>query len=99
MMTREEFMDVKALRAAGWTIRQIARQVGYHPATVSGWLRNGGPPTQRETPTEELVIGQQWQDRIGQLLERNAELQGTSVMRVIGAEGFDGSSRLSIGKE
>ena len=37
MMTQEEFMEVQVLRAAGWSIRQIAEHVGYHPATVSSW--------------------------------------------------------------
>jgi IS30 family transposase len=27
MMTQEEFMNVKALKTAGWTIRQIARHL------------------------------------------------------------------------
>jgi len=53
MMTQEEFMKVQELRAAGWTIVQIAEEVGYHPATVSAWLRNGGPrrPGVRHRPT------------------------------------------------
>jgi transposase len=38
-----------------------------------------------------LVVDARWRVRIGQLLERNAALQGSSVMRVITAEGFDGS--------
>jgi IS30 family transposase len=49
MMTQEEYMKVQELRAAGWTIVQIAEHVGYHPATVSEWLRNGGPPARRAT--------------------------------------------------
>ena len=54
MMTQEEFMNVKALKAAGWTIRQIAKHLGYQPATVSGWLKAGGPPPKRSTPVEEV---------------------------------------------
>jgi hypothetical protein len=38
-----------------------------------------------------LVVDERWRVRIGQLLERNPVLQGSSVMRVITAEGFDGS--------
>ena len=91
MMTQEEYMKVQELRAAGWTIAQIAEEVGYHPATVSAWLRHGGPPARRATPADELVVDERWRVRIGQLLERNAALQGSSVMRVICAEGFDGS--------
>jgi len=84
-------MNVKALRAAGWTIKQIAEHVGYHPATVSGWLANGGPPAKRKAPVAELVIDDRWRARIAGLLEHNADLQGTSIMRVLEAEGFCGS--------
>jgi IS30 family transposase len=35
MMTQEEYMNVKALHAGGWTIKQIAEHLGFHPATVS----------------------------------------------------------------
>jgi len=84
-------MNVKALRAAGWTIKQIAEHLDYHPATVSSWLRNGGPPPKREAPAEELVIDERWQARIGRLLGHNANLQGSSIMRVIEAEGYEGS--------
>ena len=38
MLTQEEYMDVVALRRQGWTIGQIADEVGAHPATVSSWL-------------------------------------------------------------
>ncbi|NQV07006.1 helix-turn-helix domain-containing protein [bacterium] len=38
MMTEEEYVKVEALRKAGWTITQIADELGYHPATVSKWL-------------------------------------------------------------
>jgi DNA-binding transcriptional ArsR family regulator len=91
MMTQEEFMDVQALRAAGWTITQIAEHLGYHPATVSAWLRNGGPPAKREPPPMVEVIDERWRNRIGELLAHNARLQATSIVRVLRAEGFDGS--------
>ena len=55
MMTQEEFMEVQVLRAAGWTIRQIAEHVGYHPATVSAWLKAGGPPAKRSAPVDEQI--------------------------------------------
>ncbi|MCA1705092.1 MAG: helix-turn-helix domain-containing protein, partial [Actinobacteria bacterium] len=91
MMTQEEFMNVKALRAAGWTVAQIARHLGYHPATVSSWLKAGGPPAKRSVPVEELVVDERWRERIAGLLAHNDELQATSIMRVLRAEGFDGS--------
>ena len=67
MMTQEEFMNVKALRAAGWTVAQIARHLGYHPATVSSWLKAGGPPAKRATPVEELVVDERWRARVARL--------------------------------
>ena len=55
MMTQEEFMEVQVLRAAGWSIRQIADHVGYHPATVSAWLKAGGPPATRAVACRRAV--------------------------------------------
>jgi transposase len=91
MMTQEEFMNVKVLHAAGWSIVQIAERVGYHPATVSAWLRNGGPPGKRQTPVEQMVVDERWRARVAGLLGQNAQLQASSIMRVITAEGFEGS--------
>ena len=48
MMTQEEFMDVVALRRQGWTITDIAAEVGRHPDTISKWLKAGGPPARRQ---------------------------------------------------
>ncbi len=43
MMTQEEYVDgVLALKRQGRTITEIAEELGYHPATISNWLRNGG---------------------------------------------------------
>jgi hypothetical protein len=91
MMTQEEYMNVKALHAGGWTIKQIAEHLGFHPQTVSGWLKNGGPPPKRTVPENELVIDERWRARIAALLTHNADLQGSSIMRVIAAEGYAGS--------
>src|SRR6202050_469492 len=91
MMTQEEYMNVKALHAGGWTIKQIAEHLGFHPATVSSWLKNGGPPPKRTVPEADLVIDARWRARIAALLAHNADLQGSSIMRVISAEGYPGS--------
>ncbi len=47
MMTQEEFMDVMAMKRQGLSITEIAEETGYHPATISSWLKNGGPPPRR----------------------------------------------------
>ena len=43
MMIQEEYMDVLALKRQGWTYAEIADALGYHPATISNWIANGGP--------------------------------------------------------
>lgn len=90
MMTQEEYMDVLAMRRQGLTITEIARDTGYHPKTISNWLRNGGPPGQRST-TAPPVIDERWADRISELLRLAPRLLATSVYETIQAEGFTGS--------
>ena len=85
-------MDVIALRRQGWTINQIADAVGAHPATISSWLKKGGPPSKRQPPAGHVpVIDERWATRVSALLEANPELLGTSIERIIRAEGFAGS--------
>jgi hypothetical protein len=91
MMTEEEHMDVVALSRQGWTIGEIAEAVGHHPATVSHWLKNGGPPPKRQTDPTLLVVNGYWASRITEILKANPNLLGTSVERLLRAEGFDGS--------
>ena len=92
MMTQEEYMDLLALRRQGKTIAEIAHEFDYHPATVSKWLRAGGPPPARTIDPAEAVIDARWAARIDQLIRPPAEkLLATSVFEIIRAEGFDGS--------
>ncbi|MEA2901505.1 MAG: hypothetical protein QOH36_1392 [Actinomycetota bacterium] len=92
MLTQEEYVnDVLALRRQGMTIAEIAATVGYHPATVSKWLRAGGPPPQREVAPTQRVIDERWQARIAELVVPPSRLLATSVFEVLVAEGFDGS--------
>jgi transposase len=92
MLTQEEYMDVVALKRQGWTIGQIADAVGHHPATVSSWLKRGGPPVRREPPAQHVaVVDQRWAARVAGLLEANPELLATSIERIIRAEGYAGS--------
>ena len=91
MMTEEEHMDVVALARQGWTITEIAEVVGHHPVTVGKWLKNGGPPAKREVDPPLLVIDERWADRITEILKANPNLLGTSVDRLLRAEGFEGS--------
>jgi transposase len=92
MLSQEEYMDVVALRRHGWTIGQIAVAVGHHPATVSSWLKKGGPPAQRRPPAGHVaVVDDRWAARVAELLEANPELLATSICRIVRAEGWEGS--------
>lgn len=90
MMTQEEYMDVLAMRRQGLTITEIARDTGYHPKTISDWLRNGGPPQHRRM-TAPPVIDERWAARISELLRLAPRLLATSVYETIKVEGFAGS--------
>lgn len=91
MMSQEEYMDVQALRRQGLTLDEIAVEIGYHPATISNWLRNGGPPAKRSVAAEERVIDERWAGRIAELLRSAPKLLATSTFEIISAEGFAGS--------
>lgn len=56
MMTQGKFMDVTRLQAEGLTIKEIAVELGYHPATVSKWLAAGAPPPRREKAEDARVM-------------------------------------------
>ena len=88
MMSQEEFMDVLELHRRGWTIEQIAVEVGRHPQTVSKWIKAGGPPARR-APVTDPVIDERWRARIDELLAKNRQLKATSIVRLLEPEGFD----------
>jgi transposase len=93
MMTQEEYVnEVLALKRQGKTITEIAAELGYHPATISKWLKKGGPPAARGIAAGERVIEERWAARIAQLVQPPAEkLLATSVFEIIRSEGFEGS--------
>ena len=90
MLSQEEYMDLLALRRQGLTIAEIAEQLHYHPATVSKWLKEGGPPARRSR-TDERVVDQRWAARLDALLGANPKLLSTSLFEILAAEGFPGS--------
>ena len=92
MLTQEEYVQrVLELKRQGWSLTEIAREVGYHPATVSKWLKQGGPPEKRTVNPAERVIDARWAKRIDTLIAPPSKLLATSVFEIIGAEGYPGS--------
>jgi transcriptional regulator with XRE-family HTH domain len=90
MMNQETFVHITGLREQGWTIKEIAAEVGYHPATVSKWLHGDGPPGRRVVPDDAKVLNAYWVERIETLITKFPRLLGVSVFYRLRAEGFDG---------
>lgn len=92
MLTQEEYVHrVLELRRQGWSITEIAGEVGYHPATISKWLKAGGPPPERAVNPAERVIDERWTRRIDALIAPPSKLLATSVFEIMKAEGYSGS--------
>ena len=84
--------EVLALRRQGWTLTEISAEMGYHPQTISNWLKTGGPPAKRSIDPAERVIDERWELRIRELIQPPAhKLLASSVYEIITAEGFCGS--------
>ena len=84
-------MDVLAMKHAGLSYVEIGAVTGYHPATISKWCRDGGPPPARVLGDEARVVDPAWGDRLGSLSVANKNLLATSLFEIVRAEGFDGS--------
>lgn len=91
MMTQEENMDLIRLRGEGLTWAEISERLGYHPATLSKWFREGGPPVQRSFDDEHRVLDARWRARIDEILTAKPRLLATSVHAILAAENFGGS--------
>jgi len=91
MMTQEEFMDVLAMRRQGMSFKEIGEALGYHPATISKWVRSGGPPPARTVDEADRIVDAVWAGRLNALLVANPQLLATSLFEIVSAEGFVGS--------
>ena len=91
MMNQEEYVDLHALKNEGWTNKEIAEELGFHPATVAKWLKAGGPPGRVEVPDERRVMTERWRARVESLLAAHPRLLAVSIFNKLRAEGFAGS--------
>jgi IS30 family transposase len=76
MMTQENYVNINDLHARGWTIVEIAKETGFHPATISKYLKHGPPPAAR--PTEATVMTERWRAKIDTMLETHPRLLSIS---------------------
>lgn len=84
-------MDVLAMRRQGMSFKEIGDELGYHPATISKWVKAGGPPSARTVEDKDRVIDEVWADRLTSLLVGNPQLLAKSLFEIVSAEGFTGS--------
>lgn len=89
MMNQETYVKLEDLHKQGWTIKEIAAETGYHPATISKWLRCG-PPARRAVSDDARVMTARWAERVEALVAAYPRLLGVSVWRCLRAEGFEG---------
>ncbi|MFN3218464.1 MAG: hypothetical protein ACE367_18370 [Acidimicrobiales bacterium] len=84
-------MDVLAMKRQGMSYVEIGEKLGYHPDTISKWVKAGGPPAARMVADEDRVVDPVWADRLTELLVGNPKLLATSLFEIVAAEGFEGS--------
>lgn len=84
-------MDVLAMKRQGMSFREIGDELGYHPATISKWVKAGGPPPARTVEEADRVVDPVWADRLTALLVGNPQLLAKSLFEIVSAEGFGGS--------
>ena len=84
-------MDVLAMRRQGMSYVEIGEELGYHPDTISAWVKKGGPPPARTIEDKDRVVDPVWADRLTELLVGNPKLLAKSLFEIISAEGFCGS--------
>jgi transposase len=91
MLNLEDYVKLLDLHRQGWTNKEIAAELGYHPATIAKWLRSDGPPARPVVPDEARVMTARWRARIAGLLEAYPRLLAISVFNKVRAEGYRGS--------
>jgi hypothetical protein len=92
MMSQENHVNVNDLHAQGWTINEIASKTGFHPATISKYVKHGPPLVTRSA--EPPVMTEPWRTRIEVMLDRWPRLLAVSVFNKLRASGFEGEDPL-----
>lgn len=91
MMSQWTYVNVNDLHRQGWTINEIAAETGFHPATISKYLKRGPPPAARSA--DPSVMTEMWRERIAVMIDKWPRLLAVSVHNKLAATG----SRAAIG--
>jgi len=88
MITREEDVDIHALRRQGWTITAIANHVGRDRKTVRGYLTGKRQPGVRKRTTETFAP---FQDYVTARLVEDPHLWAITLFDELETLGFTAS--------
>ena len=89
MISKEVYMDIKAMHRRGMSMRAIARQLGIHRNTVKRHLESDSFPEYRKRKRKESLL-----DRYKQVIDdylAEGDYQATWIFERIKAMGYEGS--------
>jgi len=89
MLAREEDVEAGALRAQGWSISAIARQLGRNRETVRSYLNGERTPGVRRRSGENPF--DRFEPYVSQRLQDDPHLQLSTLLREVQQLGFAGS--------
>ncbi|HOX26872.1 MAG TPA: hypothetical protein PLL30_14445 [Candidatus Krumholzibacteria bacterium] len=87
MLSKEDWMDIKAQRHQGVYLVDIAADLGVHPKTIRRALQRGGPPSGKRRLRRSIL--DPYKDQIDTLL-RDGVWNGVVILREIQAAGYRG---------
>lgn len=92
MLKKEDWMDIKVLAEKGVYQKDIARELGVHPKTVSRALKRGGPPP-GERPKARQSMLDPFKPYIDDLL-KDGVWNGRVILRELQTKGYTGSTTI-----
>ncbi|HEU18632.1 MAG TPA: IS21 family transposase [Deltaproteobacteria bacterium] len=92
MLTKEDWMDIKAQIAKGVYQKDVAKQLGVNPKTISRALKRDGPPSGKR-PTARASKLDVFKPAIDELLRANV-WNGEVIYREIQSRGYTGGTTI-----
>ncbi|MDX9746296.1 MAG: IS21 family transposase [Syntrophales bacterium] len=92
MITKEDWMEIKAQIARGVYQKDVAKQLGVHPKTIRRALKRGGPPSGRR-PRARVSKLDEFKPVIDELLRANV-WNGEVIYREIQSRGYTGGTTI-----
>ena len=91
MLSQEDYLMIKTLKKRGVYNKDIARELGVHPRTVSRALQRGSAPVPKRKPRPSKL--DPYKPQIDQLLAEGV-WNAVVILRELQAQGYDGGSTI-----